>query len=243
MHGRYSFLVPERVLFWAASIAGAAIIRGLSSTWRVRLMRAPGAERVSLGYADPLIYVTWHRRMFGFFDLFGKRHVGVMISLSKDGEIVSRAAEHLGFRPIRGSSTRGAVGGMLGVLRRLRAGRPVGFLADGPKGPAGTAKPGAVYASRDRGSAIVPLAYSARDAWVLRSWDRYIVPKPFTSIVIVVGKPFAVNPGASEEEVEANRARLERELDSVCRQADEVFGQERRAQGGDSRAAAEKPSR
>jgi lysophospholipid acyltransferase (LPLAT)-like uncharacterized protein len=217
---RFSF--RDRIFFRLASLLGATIIRGLSLSWRREVVFLAERSELPLGYRDRAIYVTWHRRMFAFFDFFGRRHVGVLISLSRDGEIVTQAAEHLGFQPVRGSSTRGAVGGMRELLRRLRSGQPVGFLADGPRGPLRRAKMGAVAASRDQGAPIVPVACSASRAWILRSWDRYIVPKPFARVFLLLGRPFTVPGDADAEGMEMYRRRLEREIDRLCDRADDL---------------------
>ncbi len=216
MAGSPGFSFRSRIFFWAASIAGAAIIRALSFSWKMEVFLEDEAGDLGFGYDDPAVYVTWHRRMFGFFDFFGKRHVGVMISLSWDGEIVARAAAHLGFAPLRGSSTRGAVGGLHGVIKRLKAGKPAGFLADGPKGPPRIAKPGAVHASAGTGAPLVPVAFAAREAWVLNSWDRYIVPKPFTRICMVIGRPLRMRGRMGPEEAAEQQKRLGNEIDRVC---------------------------
>lgn len=217
----------DRLLFGAGSLAGALVIRLLHHSCRIRVA---GVEHDPLswprrpdGTREVPIYVGWHQRMFAFFEPLGRRRVAVMISRSRDGEMVSRAAALLGFHPVRGSSTRGAVGALRGLLEVLRRRRPVGFLADGPKGPARKAKLGPVAVAADRGDPIVPVAWNADRKWVLRSWDRYFVPKPFARVVLVFAPPVRVPRGAGRGTLEAKRRELEAALDGVCDRADRHF--------------------
>jgi lysophospholipid acyltransferase (LPLAT)-like uncharacterized protein len=148
----------------------------------------------------------------------------MMISRSRDGDLVSRAAEHLGFRSIRGSSTLGGVPALRELLQALRRRSPVGFLADGPKGPAREAKVGPVAAARERGDPIIPLAYGADRKWVFKSWDRYYLPKPFARVVLMAGDPIRVDPASGREAVEAKRVELQEALNRLSAEADRYFG-------------------
>jgi lysophospholipid acyltransferase (LPLAT)-like uncharacterized protein len=223
VHGHSRYSLSDRILFWAGSLAGALVIKLLSRSCSVEIVSG-GRDSLSGSWAGQTpIFVAWHQRMFAFFEILGKRHVGVMISRSRDGELVSRAAEHLGFRSFRGSSTRGSVGALRSLLGALAKRRPVGFLADGPKGPARRAKMGPIAAGRDRGDPIVPLAWNADRKWVLNSWDRYYVPKPFARIVVYIGEPVRVPPGAGRDEMERKRAELEGVLDRLSERADRHF--------------------
>jgi len=216
----------DRLGFWAGSLAGALVIKLLNRSCRVRVV---GAANDPLSGARPRrpgevpVYVAWHQRMFAYFEVLGKRRVAMMISQSRDGELVSRAAEHLGFVSIRGSSTRGGVGALRELLEALSRRRPVGFLADGPKGPPRVSKIGPVAAARMRGDPIVPLAWNADRKWVLKSWDRYFVPKPFAHVVLVIGEAVRVRPGAGKDELEEARRRLEEALNNACEEADGYF--------------------
>ncbi|MHC4780328.1 MAG: lysophospholipid acyltransferase family protein [Planctomycetota bacterium] len=219
----------DGLLIWIGALLGALIIKLLTSSCRVTYGTAePDGVHRRGGGADVPIYVAWHQRMFGYFEYLGRRHVGVMISLSRDGELVSRAAEHLGFRSIRGSSTLGGVPAMRELLRDLRGGKPVGFLADGPKGPPRRAKMGPIAAARDRGNPIVPLAFGADRRWVLKSWDRYYLPKPFSRLVLLAGDPIRVSPEADKDEMEAKRIELEETLNRLALEADTFFQSTRR---------------
>lgn len=217
----------DRALFGVGALVGALIIRLLSWSTRVRVLNPSGdpLHPRSRGFApgDVPIYVSWHQRMFAFFDHLGPRHVAVMISRSRDGEMISRAAQHLGFRSVRGSSTRGGVPAMREILGILKRRRPIGFLADGPLGPPGIVKTGVIAASRETGDPIVPLAWGGDRVWTFKSWDRYKVPKPFSRVVLVVGDSIRVPAGADRAQMERARQRLGREIDRLCAVADTYF--------------------
>jgi lysophospholipid acyltransferase (LPLAT)-like uncharacterized protein len=227
----------DRLVFRAGALAGALVIKLLNRSCSVRVA---GAGNDPLAGARPRlpgevpIYVAWHQRMFAYFEYLGKRHVAMMISRSRDGELVSRASEHLGFVSIRGSSTRGSVGALRSLLGTLRKRRPVGFLADGPKGPPRVSKIGPLAAARELGDPVIPLAWNADRKWILKSWDRYFLPKPFSRIVLVIGEPVRVRPGAGKDELEEARKRLEQALDRACDVADGWF---RKSQSRDRQVA------
>lgn len=174
-----------------------------------------------------LIYVTWHQRMSYHFHYFGARHVTVMISQSRDGEYVTRVAKWLGFKNVRGSSTRGGRAALKEMIQRIKSGEIGGMLADGPLGPARNAKMGAVIMARDTQSPLIPLLWSADRCWMLNSWDRYMIPKPFARIVFHYGEPIWVPDGAGKDELETFRRLLEERLNAGTSWCDEHFGPER----------------
>ncbi|HEX9218970.1 MAG TPA: DUF374 domain-containing protein, partial [Gemmatimonadaceae bacterium] len=121
----------------------------------------------------------------------------------RDGELVARAASSLGFGLIRGSSTRGADRALISIVRELQAGREVAITPDGPRGPAAKFAPGALVAAQRSDSFILPVVAVADRAWRLRSWDRFMIPKPFARVTIAYGNPtkvLATSPRAAADE-------------------------------------------
>ncbi|HUF26292.1 MAG TPA: lysophospholipid acyltransferase family protein [Gemmatimonadaceae bacterium] len=177
---------------------GALALRLLARTWRVEVRHGERFERVSAGgsvfiYALPhghLLPLMWHHRARG---------VSVVISEHRDGELIARIARRLGYRTVRGSTSRGAARALLGLVRELEAGHPVAVTPDGPRGPALSFAPGAVIAAQRQGCPILPLAASASSAWRFRSWDRFMVPKPFARVAIVYGEPRWVTATTTRE--------------------------------------------
>jgi lysophospholipid acyltransferase (LPLAT)-like uncharacterized protein len=202
----------------AAFLAGRGFLNVLARTWRIRVVNGEAVEKLRASRL-PFIFALWHGHLLPL--LWHHRGEGVMVLISehRDGEIVARAAESLGYGLIRGSSTRGAERALISLVRELQAGHEIAITPDGPKGPAGKFAPGALIAAQRSGSFILPVAASANRAWRLKSWDRFMIPKPFARVTVAYGPPtkvLATNPRAAAEET----ARFERLLSDTVGIAD-----------------------
>ena len=118
--------------------------------------------------------------------------VAILISSHRDGELIAQVAHRLGYRSVRGSSSRGAGRALLGMVRELERRREVAVTPDGPRGPAERFATGALVAAQRSGAYIVPVAATADRAWRLRSWDRFLIPKPFARVTVAYGPPTRV---------------------------------------------------
>jgi len=128
-----------------------------------------------------------------------KHKIAVMISEHFDGEIIARTIDSFGFESIRGSSKKGGARVLIAALKKLKNGYDIAITPDGPRGPRMSVAAGIVRLSQKADAYIVPLSYSASQCWRLRSWDRFVIPKPFSTLHFFVGKPFKLT-GMSEEE-------------------------------------------
>ena len=135
-----------------------------------------------------------------------------MISQSRDGERIARAVEYVGFRPVRGSSSRGGVRALLQMVRLLQGPVVCCHVVDGPRGPRGEVKPGLILLAQRSGAALIPVLYATRHKWVARSWDRMQVPLPFGRVVARYLVPRVVPRELEPEAAEALRLDIEREL-------------------------------
>src|SRR5438105_272985 len=137
-------------------------MRALGSTLRysVSIEDEAGPE-----FAPGTVYAFWHQCLFSASHRYRGRDIAVLISRSFDGELIARVVERFGYRPVRGSSSRGAVAGLLEMGRELEAGRAVAFTVDGPRGPRFIAKPGPVLLARTQGAPVRPLHFAAKRAW------------------------------------------------------------------------------
>lgn len=171
---------------------GAFVLRMLARTWRIRVIGDEGlnAERSA---RRPVIFVLWHGQMLPLLYQHRNQAVRVLISEHRDGELVARTAIALGFGTVRGSSTRGSGRALLGLVREVEAGHDIAVTPDGPRGPAKSFAPGALVVAQRTGARIVPVTAVARSAWHLRSWDRFLIPKPFARVVISYGPMSAVS--------------------------------------------------
>ena len=176
-----------------------AVGRLLTATLRVRVI-GEDAHRAAMMSGGGAIQATWHgRTLVPAHRYAGRGHVA-LVSLSRDGDIQNRNFQLMGYRTVRGSTGRGAVRATLEVVQMLKAGGVLSFTPDGPRGPAGKAHPGVVYFARKTGAPILPLGVAANRAWVLPTWDSYLVPKPFACVVVRCGEPIRLDPEITEEE-------------------------------------------
>lgn len=200
-------------LRWTVRL-GAAVIRALASTWRFRVTNDAvlGATRDS---GRRVLYTLWHGELLPLLWLHRNEGVAVVISEHRDGEIVARIAETLGYTTVRGSSSRGGSRALIGLMRELESGRDGAVTPDGPRGPAHVFAPGAAIAAQRTGAAIIPIRASASRAWRLKSWDRFLVPMPFARVDVVYG-PATLVVADSPREAAEQAPRLQALLDSLA---------------------------
>jgi len=170
-----------------------------------------------------LIVAVWHQRFLpalAYVTKFRNFEPIVMISQSRDGELAARLAERLGLVPVRGSSTRGGAAALVAILKALKKNPAVIHIVDGPQGPKGVVKPGLISMAQMSGAVILPVFVSADRAWIMRSWDRFLVPKPFSKVTIEWGSPLAVPQDLDPARNEEFRAEIERRLSEGHAQAD-----------------------
>ena len=190
-----------------------------------RVVRAEGQQREldALSRWGGAIYSTWHQRMLYFSHYLGSRNVTVMVSQSRDGEYAARTARLLGFKSVRGSTTRGGTEALRAIISRIKRGENGGMLADGPLGPARVAKIGSIIMARSAGVPLLPLAWGGDRCWVFNSWDQYLVPKPFARVVVYIAEPIWVPRSTNVDELEGYRRLLEERLNEGTRWCDEQF--------------------
>ena len=185
----------------------------------------------------PILFALWHGRMF--LSIQAHRHEGIvtMASRSKDGEIIAGWLERNGYSVVRGSSTRGGSEALREMVRRMRAGRGGALTVDGPTGPPRRVQPGIVSLARMTEAWILPITSSSARPKFLSSWDRYLVPLPFSRNVVLYGEPFPIGAHDSDEDAQT---RIAASLDDATREADQVAGIDppelwtRRVEGSDN---------
>ncbi len=193
----------------------------LLSTMRVRLLR-PAARREFIESGRPFVGVVWHQYFLFAIELVAGRKVLFMSSRSRDGELSARLLRRMGHGVVRGSSSAGGSAALRELTRFLANGFAAVMVPDGPRGPARVSKPGCVMAARDAGVPLLPFGCALSPSKRLRNWDRSAIPLPFCKLVLGYGDPIDVPRDASREELEAIRARLDREmasLEKACEQA------------------------
>jgi lysophospholipid acyltransferase (LPLAT)-like uncharacterized protein len=181
---------------------GGLVLRLLGSTWRVRRVGHEAFDAM-LARNEPFIVVFWHGEIVPVTWIHRGRGIAPLISRHADGEIIARMVENLGYRTVRGSTSRGGVRALLETAQYVRDGITVGFTPDGPRGPRHVFAPGALIVAQRTGRPIIALGATASRAWRLRSWDRHVVPMPFATVTIRYSGPeyvLAADARAAEKE-------------------------------------------
>lgn len=204
----------------------ATVLRLVGATWRVEVLgRDPRGTPVTETRA-PQLAALFHESMLPCAWLYRDRGYGVAVSRSRDGDLIRATLLALGYaEPPRGSSSRGGSAVLRGILRALAEGTTVAVLVDGPRGPARVAKTGIVTLARLAVRPIQPVAFSARPALRLGSWDRSLVPLPFARVVVAYGEPIGIDPETALDEgaEQAAARRLDEALGALHHRADRVL--------------------
>ena len=197
----------------AALIAavGYQAMRAVGLTLRWRIEGFEQFDRLAAAGHRPIM-AFWHGRILPATYYFRDRGIVVMTSENFDGEWIARIIERFGFETSRGSSSRGGIKALLQLKRDMAAGKSAGFTVDGPRGPARVAQPGAVWLAKTTGNPVLPFHLEASRYWTIGSWDRTQIPRPFTTVSIVVGEPLYVAPDADDPAIEEARLLLEERL-------------------------------
>lgn len=202
----------------ALSLAAAWTIRGLRATVRLR-HHGDAAVRGWEARGDRFILAFWHRHLLLMPYAYRGRRISVLISRSRDGELIARTVARFGIDASRGSSSRGGAAGLRELLRKSAAGYDLAFTPDGPRGPAGTVQPGVALAAAATGLPVQPVAIAASRYRRLRSWDRFLVPLPGAVVHIVYGEALTVERRADPARASAE---LGRRLDAAAAAAAEL---------------------
>lgn len=202
---------------------GLILVKLLSMTYRIRLVDLE-KERDLLDRKQALVYASWHQRFFPGITFFSTRKpIAIIISKSLDGELIARAVDILGWYPVRGSSSRGGKQALQKIRALARAHYNVGHIVDGPQGPFGVVKPGLIRIAQAADLPILPTITSAQNRWVFNSWDRFMVPKPFSRIIIRFGDAIHVPAKMDKDEFEAKRAGVEKQLKALYKDTDLIW--------------------
>jgi lysophospholipid acyltransferase (LPLAT)-like uncharacterized protein len=201
----------KRLQIAAIARLGYPLINALGHTLRWRVDGLHHYDAIVASGRQPVM-AFWHGRILPATYYFRRRGIVVITSENFDGEWIARIIERFGYGTARGSTTRGGRKALLQLVRDMAAGKPAGFTVDGPRGPARVAQPGAVWLAKATGNPVLPFHLEASAHWSARSWDRTQIPKPFSTVALVVGEPMYVAPDAPEAQLESARLELERRL-------------------------------
>ena len=216
---------------------GALLLRGflrvLTRTLRFEVVAGREHLEELQKSPRPVLVTMWHNRLvlsIGFVldELHAKGlEITVLASQSRDGELVSRIAHPWGLHTVRGSATRGGLQAIRALYRTIkqRGTSPV-VMPDGPHGPLYQFKLGVLVLSQMSQAPLLPLGFAAARYWRIKSWDRIIIPRPFSRVTVAIGAPQAATRGLSAEELEVTRQRQEGILDGLTMEAEAAAGVE-----------------
>lgn len=214
----------------ALPYVGLFLVRMLSSTYRLGIID-PQHEKVCLEKNGSIIYASWHQRFFPGITFFAaRRPIAILISQSRDGEFISHIVKILGWQPVRGSSSKGGSEGLQQLKALSKKGYRIGHIVDGPTGPFGIVKPGLLRIAQVSGVAIVPTITSSDRRWSFRSWDRFMVPKPFSRVIIRFGEPVYVPSDLDEDGFEKARVLIEQSMEQLYKDTDLIWNERERIQ-------------
>ena len=201
-----------------------ALLWLLGRTWRFEVIAEEGATPLLFGLgAGPEIYCFWHQCVLPCTVYYRRTGAVILISNSFDGELITRILRIFGFDAVRGSSSRGGREGLLGLAHVIESGRTAIFVADGPLGPIYQTKMGPIKLAQMTGAPIGAFHLEPEHAWTLRSWDRFLIPKPFTRICVSWAKATRVSTDLATDEFEPKREELNAALERARLRALDYF--------------------
>ncbi|MBT3175856.1 MAG: lysophospholipid acyltransferase family protein [Desulfobacula sp.] len=167
-----------------------------SMTFRLRIANEQKWQDL-LKQGRPILLCAWHQQFFSairHFKTYSKFNPGIMISQSRDGELISGVANRCGWHTLRGSSSRGGKKAMNAMIEHLKKHRFGAHILDGPTGPIGKVKAGVIKMARETDALVVPFYIRAEQAWFFNSWDRFMLPKPFSKVILTFGDEIHLEP-------------------------------------------------
>ena len=205
-------------------VAGYIRFVHLTSRWTVE------GEDIPKQFWDqdrPFILCFWHGRLMMMPYCWNhKKPIHTVVSLHRDGRLVSGIFAHFGIKAISGSTSRGGASALRTMIRTLKAGEWIGITPDGPRGPRMRVSEGIITLARITNTPIIPVTYSIRRRKVLGSWDSFIAALPFSRGVFVWGTPITVSESSGKEQTETARLEVEQALNTLCARTDRLTGHE-----------------
>jgi lysophospholipid acyltransferase (LPLAT)-like uncharacterized protein len=222
---RSEFTLTQRLVLAVVPRIVWALLWIVGRTWRFEVIAPEGVTPVLFGQKPgPEIYCFWHQCVLPCTVYFRKSYSVILVSRSFDGELITRILRMFAFDVVRGSSSRGASEGLRGLKKVIETGRTAIFTADGPRGPIYQTKIGPILLAQATGAPIGGFHLEPKNAWTMGSWDRFLVPMPFTRIVVSWAQWTLIPKGLPSEEFEPRREELNAAMEGARLRALEYFG-------------------
>lgn len=208
-------------MLWIITWVGYLAIAALGCTLRYSISWEDESLAPNAPFEKPGVYAFWHRALFPAAWIYRNLRLVVLISRSFDGEFITRIVQKLGFTVMRGSSSRGGVGGSLGMMGELEQGSAVALTIDGPRGPKYVAKPGPARLAKMSGFPMRAFYIALENPWILKTWDEFMIPKPFSRALVRFSRRIPVPVNANNAQMDACHKELQAALDRVTKFAEE----------------------
>ena len=196
---------------------GFYLLKALERTLRFKIDDRAGI--VGKPIRENYIGALWHNRLLIFplvlRRFFPNRHGAALISASRDGDLLADAIHRFDYDVVRGSSSKLGASGLLQLSDVIAKGRDVVITPDGPRGPAYELGPGIIFLAQKTGAAVLPINVEYSACWRVKSWDRFIIPKPFSKVRVIIGQPERIRLTSSDQEFESERHRLQNAMMSL----------------------------
>jgi len=215
-------LLKKKIVAWLGPWLTYWTTQILGWTVRVEVIN-PDIPRSFGERGIPVIFAFWHGRLLMMPFANQRKKLSFLVSPHRDGQVVGKALKEFGLHPILGSTTRKGFSGFKNMIKALQNGSDVALVPDGPRGPRYKAQIGVIELSRVTGKPIVPVTFGASRKIVFRTWDRFLLPYPFSKGVFIWGEPIHVNPDGDRAHLEEKRFLLECRLNELMEKADHYF--------------------
>jgi lysophospholipid acyltransferase (LPLAT)-like uncharacterized protein len=212
----------RKILFYLATSIGWMVMLLLGKLTRIQVVEQQYWNQLK-ATGKGFLVVLWHGRIFLPIYFHRRQKAVAMVSTHDDGEMIARTIHKLGFTTVRGSSTRGGGAALREMVRALKAGSVGTMMPDGPRGPRHHFKEGALYIAQLAGVPVLPMTFSAEHFVQFKSWDQFILVKPFSRAVIMYGEPIEIPPRFESGQKEVIQQELEKRLIELENKADEFF--------------------
>lgn len=213
MHWRTRWAIP------GIAFLLALIIRTWRLITRMKMASADGRQHPADPAVTPFMYLFWHEGLLAPLTL--QTRIRVLISQHTDGELIAQVCQRVGMDTVRGSPTLGARQALLEMIRGANDPRHFAITPDGPRGPRRRLKPGAILVASKTGLPIVPIGVGFTSAWRFDSWDRFALPLPASTMLMVYGEPIHVPAELSRRDLVEWVKHVEARLEELSDHADD----------------------
>ena len=200
---------------------GWAAINLLTNSLRIKIINKSSIDNC-LNNGKQLVYVLWHGRQFLFTTHLGAMHAGVITSTSRDGRLQADILSRMGFTITHGSSSKSPIKALMGSVKLMRKGVNMAIAVDGPTGPLHKVKPGELFLAKKMNALIVPVTFSARPSLILKAWDKYLLPLPFSKAIIMWGDPIQLSSSTDKDILLKESSLIEKRLTFLNNKVDNM---------------------